>query len=47
MVEGLVRRMNAELGGNALCVATGSLAAIIARKRRSSSTSIPISRSTD
>ena len=30
MVEGLVRRMNAELGGNALCVATGGLAAVIA-----------------
>jgi type III pantothenate kinase len=30
MVEGLVRRMGDELGGNALCVATGGLAAIIA-----------------
>jgi type III pantothenate kinase len=30
MVEGLVRRMNAELGGNAKCVATGGLAAVIA-----------------
>jgi type III pantothenate kinase len=30
MVEGLVRRMNAELGGHALCVATGGLAAVIA-----------------
>jgi type III pantothenate kinase len=30
MVEGLVRRMNAELGGNALCVATGGLAPVIA-----------------
>jgi type III pantothenate kinase len=30
MVEGLVRRMSAELGGNALCVATGGLAAMIA-----------------
>src|SRR5262245_13137068 len=30
MVEGLVRRMTAELGGNALCVATGGLAAVIA-----------------
>jgi type III pantothenate kinase len=30
MVEGLVRRMGAELGGNALCVATGGLAAVIA-----------------
>ena len=26
MVEGLVRRMSDELGGNALCVATGGLA---------------------
>jgi type III pantothenate kinase len=30
MVEGLVRRMSAELGGNALCVATGGLAPVIA-----------------
>ena len=30
MVEGLVRRMNDELGGNAICVATGGLAAVIA-----------------
>jgi len=30
MVEGLVRRMSDELGGNALCVATGGLATIIA-----------------
>lgn len=30
MVEGLVRRMDAELGGNARCVATGGLAAVIA-----------------
>jgi type III pantothenate kinase len=30
MVEGLVRRMNDELGGNALCVATGGLASVIA-----------------
>ena len=30
MVEGLVRRMDDELGGNAVCVATGGLAAIIA-----------------
>ena len=30
MVEGLVRRMNAELGGNAVCVATGGLAVVIA-----------------
>jgi len=30
MVEGLVRRMDAELGGNALCVATGGLASVIA-----------------
>ena len=32
MVEGLVRRMSAELGGNALCVATGGLAATIAQR---------------
>jgi type III pantothenate kinase len=30
MVEGLVRRMSAELGGNAICVATGGLADVIA-----------------
>lgn len=30
MVEGLVRRMDAELGGNAICVATGGLAVVIA-----------------
>lgn len=30
MVEGLVTRMNAELGGSAICVATGGLAAVIA-----------------
>src|SRR6266550_168295 len=30
MVEGLVRRMGDELGGNAICVATGGLAEIIA-----------------
>jgi type III pantothenate kinase len=30
MVEGLVRRMDAELGGNAICVATGGLADVIA-----------------
>jgi type III pantothenate kinase len=30
MVEGLMRRMEAELGGNTLCVATGGLAATIA-----------------
>jgi type III pantothenate kinase len=30
MVEGLVRRMAAELGGQPLCVATGGLAALIA-----------------
>jgi type III pantothenate kinase len=30
MVEGLVRRMTAELGGTAICVATGGLAAVIA-----------------
>src|SRR5918996_5456803 len=30
MVEGLVRRMDAELGGDAVCVATGGLADVIA-----------------
>jgi type III pantothenate kinase len=30
MVEGLVRRMTAELGGNVTCVATGGLATVIA-----------------
>jgi type III pantothenate kinase len=30
LVEGLVTRMNAELGGNAICVATGGLAETIA-----------------
>jgi type III pantothenate kinase len=30
MVEGLVRRMNIELGGNAICVGTGGLALVIA-----------------
>ena len=30
MVEGIVRRMSEELGGGALCVATGGLAAIVA-----------------
>jgi type III pantothenate kinase len=30
MVEGLVRRMSDELGGNAMCVATGGLAGLIA-----------------
>ena len=30
MVEGLVRRMNAELGGQAICIATGGLADVIA-----------------
>ncbi len=30
MVEGLVRRMSSELGGGALCVATGGLATVIA-----------------
>ena len=30
MVEGLVRRMGDELGGNAICVATGGLAEVIA-----------------
>ena len=29
MVEGLVKRMSDELGGNAICVATGGLAAVI------------------
>ncbi|MGE5244637.1 MAG: type III pantothenate kinase [Betaproteobacteria bacterium] len=30
MVEGLIRRMGDELGGNAICVATGGLAPVIA-----------------
>jgi type III pantothenate kinase len=30
MVEGLIKRMSAELGGNAICVATGGLADVIA-----------------
>jgi len=30
MVEGLARRMSDELGGNALCIATGGLAEVIA-----------------
>ena len=30
MVEGLVRRMSDELGGGALCIATGGLAEVIA-----------------
>jgi type III pantothenate kinase len=30
MVEGLVRRMSDELGGNALCIATGGLSPVIA-----------------
>jgi len=30
MVEGLVRRMNEELGGDAVCIATGGLADVIA-----------------
>lgn len=30
MVEGLVRRMSDEIGGNALCIATGGLAPVIA-----------------
>lgn len=30
MVEGLVRRMSEELGGNAICIATGGLAEVIA-----------------
>jgi len=34
MVEGLVRRMNDELGGNARCIATGGLAAVIAPETR-------------
>ena len=34
MVEGLVRRMNDELGGNAVCVATGGLATLIAPETR-------------
>jgi type III pantothenate kinase len=34
MVEGLVRRMGDELGGNALCVATGGLAEVIAPETR-------------
>ena len=33
-VEGLVRRMNDELGGNAVCVATGGLATLIAPETR-------------
>ncbi len=39
MVEGLVRRMDAELGGNSICVATGGLAVVIAPETVSSSTS--------
>lgn len=34
MVEGLVRRMSEELGGGAICVATGGLAAVIAPETR-------------
>jgi type III pantothenate kinase len=34
MVEGLVRRMNDELGGNSLCIATGGLASVIAPETR-------------
>lgn len=34
MVEGLVARMDAELGGNAVCVATGGLAVVIAPETR-------------
>jgi type III pantothenate kinase len=34
MVEGLVRRMNDELGGNAICVGTGGLAVVIAPETR-------------
>jgi type III pantothenate kinase len=30
MVEGLVKRMSDELGGNAICIATGGLASVIA-----------------
>jgi type III pantothenate kinase len=30
MVEGLVRRISDEIGGDAMCVATGGLAALIA-----------------
>jgi len=30
MVEGLIRRMSDELGGNAVCIATGGLADMIA-----------------
>jgi len=30
MVDGLVRRMSSELGGDAICIATGGLAAVIA-----------------
>jgi len=34
MVEGLVKRMSDELGGNAICVATGGLADVIAPETR-------------
>jgi type III pantothenate kinase len=34
MVEGLIRRMAEELGGNAVCVGTGGLAAVIAPETR-------------
>ena len=34
LVEGLVRRMNDELGGNSVCVATGGLATLIAPETR-------------
>jgi type III pantothenate kinase len=30
MVEGLVRRMSTELGGNVICIATGGLSSVIA-----------------
>jgi type III pantothenate kinase len=32
MVEGLARRMSEELGGGAICVATGGLAPLIAQE---------------
>jgi type III pantothenate kinase len=34
LVEGLVKRMSDELGGNAICIATGGLASIIAPETR-------------
>ena len=45
MVEGLVRRMSDELGGRAICVATGGLASVIAPETESFTTSTSISRS--